>query len=157
MSQNYLEAYACSVNSGRLDGRDEDLILAAGMCRNKLGIALGRVVGEFDGRALTRSALAEAQRHAHILALRHDIDLGVADSVLAWFISPNCEACEGRGYLKIPGTPKLSDNPCPCCHGEGHAPIPGGQDGLRFARWLEEFAARAGASIKRRIHPGSPS
>lgn len=144
MSDHYLEAYAVAVNGDR----SLDIVGAAGMVRNRLGVALARAVGEMDGGGLSRSALLEARRHAHILAVRHDIPLAVADTALAQFLRPVCEACDGVGYLKIPGTPKLSDAACPCCEGTGKAPIRGGEQGRRFHGWLEDFYRRAGQRIK---------
>ena len=47
----------------------------------------------------------------------------MAAITLAWWLSPTCERCHGRGYQVIPGTPTLSDIPCPCCHGGRTTPL----------------------------------
>ena len=41
-----------------------------------------------------------------------------AKKVLDYWLADNCPACFGRGYEVMPGSPMLSDTPCPVCQGQ---------------------------------------
>jgi hypothetical protein len=44
--------------------------------------------------------------------------------VLDYWLIDNCFTCTGVGYQPIPGSPHLSDRPCPSCHGTRKRPMP---------------------------------
>lgn len=63
--------------------------------------------------------------------------IALAETALRHHIDPTCPHCQGRQYQTIPGTPKLSDRPCPKCRGSGIAPLP-----KTHFRQLAEILAR---------------
>jgi hypothetical protein len=48
----------------------------------------------------------------------------MARSVLDYWLSDLCRACNGVRYLVIPGSPHLSDRPCPECKATGKRAMP---------------------------------
>lgn len=172
-----IEAYARAIHATDLTLRAEkvgaaDVLIAAGFVRNRLGTALLRLRAEWDSVAVPDfsrytdlnaynsdmrmlfgqlKTWREARTRVHELAELHGISTITADRVLWWWLDRICDACEGRGYQTIPGTPKLSDTPCKACHGSGEVPVPGGAAGAKLAAEMEDYAARAGQTLGKRL------
>lgn len=132
------ESYGRATTAGNLSQDSEhravvDLLTAAGMVgwRNSLALALWRLQQRPDPHLVgeTLLSLAKLLRKAHARDLLRWRGMNQAEAkhvaaiTLAWWLSPTCEKCHGRGYQVIPGTPTLSDIPCPCCHGGRTIPL----------------------------------
>ena len=100
---------------------DVDYIRAAGMVSQKhpLGMALFRLkYSEVITEAMfCRDGLVD------LLIKRRGLTkvkaTKAAEKVLIHYLGDRCDHCGGTGYQVIPGTPTLSDNPCPVCKGHG--------------------------------------
>lgn len=129
-----------------------DLLTAAGLVgrRHALGLSLWRLavvndVAEFEAavRGLAKLAMDVRRRQPRIWP---GMGLGNAEEVarevlLCWW-RRTCPRCEGRGYMVIPGTPTLSDVPCPSCGGGGDVDVPRhlartlGAEAVDPGRWM---------------------
>ena len=100
---------------------DVDILRASGMVskRNPLGMSLFRlkyaeIESEIPFCLAELSKLVMDKR-----GLDKDKARRVASRVLAHYLGDRCDDCGGTGYTLIPGTPTLSDAPCPVCKGQG--------------------------------------
>ena len=104
---------------------DVDVIRACGMvaAKNPLGMSLWRIKYA-DIWEEVRTALAGL---SELLVTRRKMSkkaaTEAAERVLAHWIGDRCDECGGTGYTTIPGTPMLSDTPCPVCKGQGRVEL----------------------------------
>lgn len=71
----------------------------------------------------------------------------VAFAVLRWWLSPLCNACQGRKFELVPGTGRLSSKLCKPCGATGKARIPHGEAGRKLANFMDDCVGRARQSI----------
>lgn len=77
--------------------------------------------------------------------------------VLKYWLNDRCAACDGLGYEKIAGTPKLSARACDECDGSSKRPPPAQKSSNWNARFLmllariEQMEADAGAAVMRKL------
>ncbi len=129
------EKYSRAIGSSHLKvgrwfdpGTDIDMLIAAGMLQESLGVGLLRLRAEFDtirtmpgARTMLPRLKSAASVRTRMLALVIDrggpegqdaIDL-VAKLLDKW-CDPGCHTCTGRGMVGEYGTPQ---NKCPACGG----------------------------------------
>lgn len=137
------ERYLAAMESSHLElteGRDDaDYLIAAGWCKEPLGLALYRLRLEYDqinqveaqsagpvqAKLLTlnklttlRPAFTLLKRFAELHALRKKYNRPdrtvhlIAASCLAWWLHPTCLHCAGRGFNGGFGTPMLICTHC---------------------------------------------
>lgn len=171
------EAYAKAINATDMTMKDgqrsgADIITAAGMVRNRLGVALLRLRAEWDSVAVpdfsrytdknaynsdmillfgSLKTWREARQRTHDLADMLNISTVTADRVLWYFLDDVCDACEGRGYQVVEGARRLSDKQCPACHGTGRVSPPGGEAGKRLLMEMEDYAYSAGRAMGKKL------
>jgi hypothetical protein len=61
-------------------------------------------------------------------ALLHGVEADLLSPALFHWLSPACPVCEGRGKMKIPDTPSLSNKSCNHCNGSATWPRPLGAE-----------------------------
>lgn len=124
------ERYGSAVEASDLTLRFErggpvDTLTAAGMVgvKNPLSLSIWRLVYGQD----------QNERHVVLAGLVHWMKVqrdkrawddrsklvNVTVVVADWYQDRVCKTCNGTRYETIPGTPTLSDVPCPSCHGSG--------------------------------------
>lgn len=144
-----------------------DLLIAAAWSPTRIGAALIRLHGEFDG-AEKRPRMSETD----LLLLRAQLKslptvlVQVVLQMTAWsmadpegragplvghWLYPGCVPCDRLGFEKIRGTPALSAVRCKVCHGAKERPVPYGMDGRRMLNWMDECVGSARASIQKRL------
>lgn len=74
-----------------------------------------------------------------------------AGAVIKYWLDQTCNACDGRKWRLIPGSPSLSNRMCPACNGTGYCPPPCGQAGRKLANHMDFCVDKARQSIKRRL------
>lgn len=128
------ERYGNAVDATDLTMRFErggqvDVLTAAGMVgvKHPLSMSLWRWV--YGGDTNERHAvLVGLMKHMKRRSARErwkepgklvQVVVAVAD----WYLARTCPACHGTLYQVIPGTPSLSDVPCPVCHCTGEKSI----------------------------------
>lgn len=147
------------------DGNQGDSVGAVGFAgrQRPLAMALLRLFVGDNGaarelvRLLSQMVVTKAYRADIIIAQPAAED--IARAVLAWHRDGVCVPCGGHGYLKLDGSPGLSDQSCPSCRGTKKVPFerqfkPAQID---LARWLlvevEREQAIAGREAMRRLAP----
>jgi hypothetical protein len=165
------ESYGSAIRSSNLRSVERtsrsasDILGAAGFASrmNPLAIALLRVfVG--DGRAsaevvdiLVSSLTGKAYRMGVEIGPVETRDMACA--VLAWHRDGTCKPCGGLGYIKIDGSPSLSEHRCVVCHGTGRMPFEAQfrEDWRDLARWIlteiEREQAIVGPAAMRALAP----
>lgn len=68
----------------------------------------------------------------------------VVVTVADWYYSHVCPVCHGTKREVIPGTPSLSDVPCPACHGSGETSldkllVPYGSDWIKHGKEIRDY------------------
>ena len=131
-----LERVVRALNSGRLQFRSEsatdlDWLTALGMSSaanpgHSALVRLHYVQDEGSYEAALRLAVQIVRRVSARQRWRlHEGEVVRLSKVsLAFHILPVCPCCRGTRFEKIPGTPHLSNRPCPKCHGTGLRPYP---------------------------------
>lgn len=129
-SRGIEERYASAIEASDLTMRPErggpiDVLTAAGMAgiKHPLAMSLWRLVYGKDANArhdvaagLIRWMKSQAvRRRWSKMASMVPVTLVVLD----WYENKVCQTCHGTCYEVVPGTPSLSDVPCPACHGKG--------------------------------------
>lgn len=136
---------------------DIDIIRACGLvaANHPIGMSLWRLKYACAEReaAVAASSLVQLVLHRWpLLEGGADAARTLVESVLAYWMFDSCPACEGRGYLTVPGTPMLSDEQCGACHGQGRLPM---AETSEPATWLLDQIARleraAAGEIMRRL------
>ncbi len=128
---------------------DVDWIRAAGIVARQFptSIALWRLTERhdlrefrpvFNGLLATCIALGVESNPHHVVS-----------TVLQWMLYPTCDACHGRGYELVGGTPHLSDRPCPVCEGSGKKPQRFGEHEHALYERVQKERAMAAAAIAR--------
>lgn len=152
-----------------------DVLIAAGWSKSPLGLALLRLVSEYDAAVKRRGVLrqnADAEKNGGVLNLFAQLRslesavYGVEMQAQHWEISSpreksiavvlhwldhTCRACDGSKFQRIPNTPALSVKVCKCCRGTGVVRIPFGEDGRRLANYIDDCLHSARNSIKKRL------
>ncbi len=144
-----------------------DVIVVAGWSKARVGVALMRLHGEYDGAA-KRPAMSDTE----LLLLRAQLKslpavlgqvvfvMGVmripnatqhAGPILGYWLNQNCGACHGRKFETIGNTPSLSAKRCKLCFGQGVGRIPRARDGKRVLGWLDECVEAGRSSLVRRL------
>ena len=148
---------------------DADVLLAAGFAaandkRGEFGLLMHRMRGSGDRRGF-ESACAQAERWLVGRGVRQREKIAkrdarhIAELVVNWWLHDVCVSCQGRRWLGVPGTMRLSATECHACHGSGRRPletiIPRHHAGQ--ARWLsaefDSIAAYVVGQMARRIAP----
>lgn len=160
ISERYMTARTTS--SLRMQARTRmspaDVIAAAGMAGHKHDLALMLF------NLQHRPTITRMHQLADILALRLESYMLlkkhkgrpriITKQVLAWWIGGTCKHCDGTGYERIPGTPHLSDIPCPTCSGSGKTQLQ--TENNESAQWLlseiNALAHSAETAIRSRIN-----
>ena len=152
--------YAEAVGSGV----QSDVIGAVGFAgkHKPLAMALLRLFVGDNGAArdlvglMGQMVVSKAYRSRVIMPVTQAED--IARSVLAWHRDGVCRPCGGLGYMKIEGSPGLSDHQCMHCRGTRKQPFerqfkPGH---IEVAKWLivevEREQAIAGREAMRRLN-----
>lgn len=142
-----LASITANLGDSALRVTDSDVLKAAGMVGQHkpelaLGLALVRLTQNHDTSQLRACVEPLAQRLRRQRGTE-DALLTVA-RVLRYLCDDRCEACHGRKFDSIEGTPYLSDVACGACAGSGRKELDGDDE-----RWLidvivsEEQAALA--------------
>lgn len=144
-----------------------DVIIAAGWADSRVGIALIRLAGEWDG-AEKRRVMSETdlillrgklkslssvltQVVGHMGRRNMEDPEGRAGPIVGYWLSQVCPTCHGLQFQLIKDTPVKSTLRCRSCHGSGRAnPPPGSRDVLG---WLDDCVQIGRASMKRRLRP----
>lgn len=171
------ETYAMAVGSANLrmnTGEDDPIgaagvLTAAGWSPSTLGAAMMRLHTEFSRTSIPPSGGTVTDRFLLQMALKSLTGVhqqlsqkasewkianpeDVALSVIAWWLVRTCQACKGRKFQSVPGSPALSAKPCRACNATGETPLKHSQEGRRMAIYLEDSVSRACQSIKSRLH-----
>ena len=124
------ERYGTAIEASDLTMHPErggpvDTLTAAGMVgvMHPLAMELWRWVYGDDANARHEvlCGLVKWMR-AQSRARRWDKDKSIVEVTVVvadWYRNRVCNVCHGVSYELIPGTPMLSDVPCPACHGSG--------------------------------------
>ena len=165
------EAYISAGNSDDLtvaaDRRsDADTLIACGWAPGLLGSALLRLHSEWDGTAKPRKLTETDARllYGSLKTLPKVIDAvgqwaakrgysepyELAGGAVAYWLDDGCNACQGRGFDVIPGTPTLG-SACKRCGGSGKRKPPGGEAGKRTLCMMDDCIAVARSSMRLRL------
>lgn len=92
---------------------------------------------------------AEKQRQAE---RNEEIDRArsKATAVIRYWLDQTCQACDGRKWQLIPGSPSLSNKMCRVCQGTGVAQVPHGQDGRKLANHMDQCVHRYRQTMRTR-------
>lgn len=165
------EAYSSAGNADDLtvkaDRRGEaDVLIAAGLTPGLLGSALLRLHSEWDGAAKPRK-LTETDARLLFGALKtlpkvieavgtwaakrgYSEPYELAGGAVAYWLDDGCNACQGRGFDVIPGTPTLGAA-CKRCGGSGKRKPPGGEAGRATLNMMDECIHVARQSMRLRL------
>ena len=165
------EAYSSAGNADDLtvkaDRRGEaDVLIAAGLTPGLLGSALLRLHSEWDGAAKPRK-LTETDARLLFGALKtlpkvieavgtwaakrgYSEPYELAGGAVAYWLDDGCNACQGRGFDVIPGTPTLGAA-CKRCGGSGKRKPPGGEAGRAALNMMDDCIAVARSSMRLRL------
>lgn len=165
------EAYAVAGNASDLtvkaDHRsDADVLIACGWAPGLLGSALLRLHGEWDGTAKPKKLTETDARllYGALKTLPKVIDAvgqwaakrgysepyELAGGVVAYWLDDGCNACQGRGFDVIPGTPTLGAA-CKRCGGSGKRRPPEGDAGRATLDMMDTCVGVAKSSIRLRL------
>lgn len=165
------EAYSSAGNADDLtvkaDRRgDADVLIAAGLTPGLLGSALLRLHSEWDGAAKPRKLTETDARllYGALKTLPKVIDAvgqwaakrgysepyELAGGVVAYWLDDGCNACQGRGFDVIPGTPTLGAA-CKRCGGSGKRRPPEGDAGRATLDMMDTCVGVAKSSIRLRL------
>lgn len=142
-----------------------DVIIAAGWSDSRVGMALIRLAGEWDGaekrprmsetdlillRCKLKSLTAVMAQVAWHMARRGMEDPeGRAGAIVGHWLDQTCHGCHGLRFVAIRDTPALSAMRCRYCHGSGQSnPPPGSRDVLS---WMDDAVTKGRASMSRRL------
>lgn len=152
-----------------------DVLIAAGWSKSTLGLALLRLISEFDAaekkRGGMRQILDDAKNGGALnlfaqLRSLESVVYGVEMQAQHWEISTpreksiavvlhwldhTCRACDGAKFQRIPNTPALSVKVCECCGGTGIVRVPFEEDGKLLAHYMDDCLHSARNSIKKRL------
>jgi hypothetical protein len=124
------ESYSKATQSSNLKDDDHHHAtekLAAVALSSELGAKLFRVKYANDAtsyNALRGAWLLIVEKKASLRQWPENVSIPfVTDTSLGYWLNDICRICEGKGALVIPGTPMLSDDPCPSCGGSGRKPL----------------------------------
>lgn len=167
------ERYEAATNTSNLKVVSEkagagDVLIAAGWSQVRVGAALMRLHGEWEGSAkkprmsdsdllLLRARLKSLRSVLELVSLRmehsgiHDAQEKVGPIVGYW-LHRICPTCRGQAFELIRDTPVLGNIRCKSCHGTGVGQVPWGDEGRRVMGWLDECVYSARQSIKHRLH-----
>ena len=144
-----------------------DIIIAAGWSDSRIGQALIRLHGEWDG-AEKRPMMSETdlillrcklksltsvleQVVVHMARRNMEDSERRAGPIVGYWLSQVCPSCHGLQFQLIKDTPVKSAIRCRSCHGSGMAVAPpGSRDVLG---WLDECVGKGRASMRRRLRP----
>lgn len=168
VEEQYLSAGHSSNLRVEADRRsDADVLIAMGWSATRLGGALLRLHGEWDG-AEKRPRMSETD----LLLLRGKLKslssvlvqvcdamakLGMADpearagAIVGYWLYQVCHTCHGLKFERVRNTPVLSATRCKSCQGSGLAWVPHGADGRRMLNLMDDSVAVARASASRRL------
>jgi len=140
-SVSIVDWYASDVSAGN-QGDSVGAVGFAGKSR-PLAMALLRLfVGDNHAAKdlvglMAQMLVSKAYRGSDML-LSHLEAQDMARAVLAWHRDGVCKPCGGHGYLKIEGSPSLSEHSCRACHGTKKVPFESEfRNGrVELARWL---------------------
>lgn len=171
------DRYARSVGSSHLETTeftgDIDALIASGWVRESLATMLWRLRVEFDRvdkQSLTRgtqiditlalsrmrslpSTKAALRTFATSHAQRGGITLtdseadGLTATILNHFLDSQCKVCNGVKFKTVPGTGRLSANPCDECKGSGRSRVDRRSQGMV----IEAMAAQVLLELDRKI------
>jgi hypothetical protein len=113
---------------------DADVLLAAGIAasrdpRRMLALKVYRLAvgGETDGLVdIVETAddwLQGRLARGGNRPMRAEARRALVMDTLHWWIRPTCNYCEGRGFVTVPDTARLSTVACESCHGSGRRPL----------------------------------
>lgn len=181
MDQSITERYITASNATSLVADADsvrgnvDVLIAAGWSKSTLGLALLRLVSEYDAVAKRRGGLLQnidSGKNGGVLNLfsqlrsLESVVYGVEMQAQHWEISTpreksiavvlhwldsTCKECGGTKYQRIANTPYTSSKVCKCCRGIGIVKIPFNDDGKRLASYMDDCLNSARISIKKRL------
>lgn len=163
------ERYASATRSSNLLPKflgvtDADVLLAAGMAahgdeRLRLALTLWRMRVNSDSDGLWDVVANLDQWLLRFLARKGNRPMAkearraLLGDVLSWWLKPTCTYCEGRAFLVVPDTPRLSTVACEGCHGTGQRQlarcVPHAH--VRHARWLTSEMDRLASVVHGRM------
>lgn len=79
-----------------------------------------------------------------------DPESRAAQMLLHW-LSPTCPECFGRGHRQKPDEQELEEDPCEACDGTGKKSPPLGNDGKRWATYMDECHDRARDDLRQKL------
>jgi hypothetical protein len=68
--------------------------------------------------------------------------------IVRFWLDQTCRTCGGLRWQMVPGSPSLSNRPCPACAGKGVAEVPHQEQGKRLANWLDSCVEDARGTVK---------
>lgn len=75
-----------------------------------------------------------------------------ATQILRWWLEQKCTSCNGRRWLTVEGTGRLSNKACPACKASSEREIPHGQEGRRLvchiAQCVESWRSRTRKALR---------
>jgi hypothetical protein len=137
--------------------RPSDVLTAAGWVAQQHEIAIMLWGVMYEGKTSHKHRLTELLADALGVARRKDRRLNgpdahkIAKEMLAWWCDGVCEACDGRGYEAIQGTPSLSDTLCTHCHGTGKRPYTRDAAHVWMEAELSRLSAYAANEVMKRL------
>lgn len=165
------ERYATAVRTANLRSDEKttfsaaDVLGAAGIASRKhpLALALLRLFSGDNHASGQILDLLESMLVGKAFRMGRDVDRAAA-SVMArlaldWFRDSVCKPCGGHGYLRMDGSPTLSDKACGDCSGKGRREfeVLFPPERVDLARWaiaeLEREAASAGPAAMAALAP----
>lgn len=182
MYQDITERYITASNATSLVADADsvrgnvDVLIAAGWSKSTLGLALLRLISEYDATGKRRGVLrqqiaAEKSRGGlNIFAQLRSLNLAITGveayaahhgieqpheksiAVVLHWLDNTCKTCDGTKYQRIADTPYTSSKVCKCCRGAGVVGIPFYDDGKRLANYMDDCLHSARISFKKRLH-----
>lgn len=144
-----------------------DILIAMGWSPSRIGAALIRLHGEWDGAEkrprmsetdyiLLRSKLKSltsvlAQVVLHMGRRGMDNPEANAGPIVGYWLDQNCHVCHGLQFQLIRDTPVKSNLRCRACHGSGKGAIPTGSQGKDVLNWMDACVGAARASLTARL------
>lgn len=131
----------------------DDRALAA--CRSAVEAA-GE--GEKQAAQAQLQSLSEEVAARRSALRREEVDRAMekATAVIRYWLDQTCPRCHGRKFQVLPGTPALSNRPCPPpreggCGGSGLGKVPHGHEGRRLCVFLDDCVARGRQALRQRL------
>jgi hypothetical protein len=129
-AERYARATMTSDMTHKPGGCDINTLMAAGIAaagsrEQAVALALYRVGVTGDRFALPAlvDEIAGWLTHKQRRAIPPRARRALVMSVVVWWFEPTCRYCEGRCFVAVKGTGRLSATACDACHGTGKRPL----------------------------------